>query len=213
MKRPRPKPQKIRTAASQCSVIAVVGVANLRHPASHASYHVQTSTARCPWDDAGDDRRDPRRYNRPHFPLHRSSALAHCPSGRRASPARRTAPSASASQQRADARLFRSDTCARILVGALVVRCCARSPPVAQAQADPLRLPRRRTRPPSRARRSASCCPAAARAASRTSACSRCWNSCASRSTTSPRRRWARSSAACTRAACRRRRWKSRSRR
>ncbi len=69
-------------------------------------------------------------------------------------------------------------------------------------------------RPPRRSvRGSASCSPAAARAGSPTSACSRCWRSCACPSTTSPRPAWARSSAASTRRACRRRSWSGSSRR
>ncbi len=69
-----------------------------------------------------------------------------------------------------------------------------------------MRSPRRRWR--RRGPRSASSSPAAARAAPRMSACSRCSRSCTCRSTASPAPAWARSSARPTRRARRSTRWR-----
>ena len=134
-----------------------------------------------------------RRYNRRTFRhyAHRSLPRPSLPGSH--SLLRIPSPAVHGRRTAAFAGLFRPSSWRRCWSG----RCSSRRPRRAS------RLRRRRRHPPSRGRRSDSCCRAAARAGSRTSACSRCCTRCACRSTTSPPRRWARSSVASTRAAWR----------
>ena len=192
MNRPSPKPQKISSAASQCSAMRGAGVAGLRHaPCVTRSLRRTGIAARCTAII--------RRVRRSNCPIERHLHID--TSGDLARPAV-TRPLRALHRQTA-ARPA-SVPFVRVVVGALVFAACrfrpaARRPPPAAtegpAEIAPEDRPRavRRRRPRHHPHRRAQ--GAGAR--------------CAYRSTTSRRRRWARSSAACTPAACRPPRWRS----